>query len=937
MKRILYILSLILLTTSCVRELNETIIEENDGKVKVDFSVLIPDALPSTKAMSTAPQVQNLYLAIFDQYGYLVEYVKATAQKATENGELYTYSANLTLSETPRIIHFIANAPASIQFGSEEEVISSLTTTLPNDAYWCRKIVNKIECVNPAATPLVPTDDTKTALSNIPMTRNFAMIEVKAAAGCPFTLDSYAVVYTPKTGTVAPYNRTSGTFVDYYGKTYAELIGTQIKYGGFVPASAQFNTLADVTLTEEPCYVYEKEAQDKNPAYIIVYGTNGGKNVYYKIDLRNNDGDYFPILRNFKYTITINSVNHAGYTSKEEAAEFGASSDLSSSRETESFTNISDGDVRLTVGYTDKVLVTEDNVPLTYKFDAIKSGVTLNNITITVNNDYDEKGAALTGIGETENEIGNTITKSSPVSGTEYTLIVDPATMGLQQKTQSIVLVGEYQYTENNQTITKTIQRKVTYTLRPPYEMEIKCVPGSIPVAMGTAFDVEITIPDGIGESLFPLEFILEANDLSMTPNNDNMPVATGKSNMTNKSAFWFTKTLTLEQYNLLTADSNGKKTFACHFKTNKTHEDEDVTLIYASNPYFRAYVIDIFPTSTGLQTYDVDDLTYFEAQYFSELKFNPDPIAIGENKPVTFSFKMSAKPTQGNVTVTLINLDKADNENDLTFVSAANGKAVYTFTPTAANTTLSFDLVTTSADGQPEVKLEAHNFVSASEDAEREWMQFNGRFTDNTLPEEAGALVDYEFSIPDYTDGMEVTITMVGLEPADGNTGLTSYGNGKYTYKPTSAGSKTLHLKTTAAGQNTCSITLEAYGYETETKEIKQQDISRVEIDQLVITFLWNHGNAQDTDSFKEDDFNITISKGTINIGSLKATRTGSNRNYTYTVTMNNVIIEGAEANSDIRISYIKQGGGSSTYTYSATTNVETLAKNKTLKLEEE
>ena len=719
MKRILYILSLILLTTSCVRELNETIIEENDGKVKVDFSVLIPDALPSTKAMARAPQVENLYLAVFDQYGYLVEYVKATAQNATENGKLYTYSANLTLSETPRKIHFIANAPASIPFGSEEEVISSLTTTLPNDAYWCRKIVNKIECVNPAATPLKPTDATKTALSNIPMTRNFAMIEVKAADGCPFKPVSYAVVYTPKTGTVAPYNRTSGTFVDYYGKTYAELIGTQIKYGGFVPASAQFNTLADVTLTSGPCYVYEKEAQDKNPAYIIVYGTNGGKNVYYKIDLRNNDGDYFPILRNFKYTITINSVNHAGYTSKEEAAEFGASSDLSSSRETQSFTNISDGDVRLTVGYTDKVLVTEDNVPLTYKFDAIKSGVTLNNITITVNNDYDEKGAALTGIGETENAIGNTITKSSPVSGTEYTLIVDPATMGLQQKTQSIVLVGEYQYTENNQTITKTIQRKVKYTLRPPYEMEIKCVPGSIPVAMGTAFDVEITIPDGIGESLFPLEFVLEANDLSMTPNNDNMPVATGKSNMTNKSAFWFTKTLTLEQYNLLTADSNGKKTFACHFKANKTHKDEDVTLIYASNPYFRAYVIDIFPTSTGLQTYDVDDLTYFEAQYFSELQFNPDPIAIGENKPVTFSFKMSAKPTQGNVTVTLINLDKADNENDLTFVSAANGKAVYTFTPTAANTTLSFDLVTTS-DGQPEVLLEAHNFVSNSKTAYR-------------------------------------------------------------------------------------------------------------------------------------------------------------------------------------------------------------------------
>ena len=906
MKRILYILSLILLTSSCVRELNETIIEENDGKVKVDFSVLIPDALPSTKAMATAPQVENLYLAVFDQYGYLVEYVMATAQNATENGELYTYSANLTLSETPRKIHFIANAPASIPFGSEEEVISSLTTTLPNDAYWCRKIVNKIECVNPAATPLKPTDATKTALSNIPMTRNFAMIEVKAADGCPFKPVSYAVVYTPKTGTVAPYNRTSGTFVDYYGKTYAELIGTQIKYGGFVPASAQFNTLADVTLTSGPCYVYEKEAQDKNPAYIIVYGTNGGKNVYYKIDLRNNDGDYFPILRNFKYTITINSVNHAGYTSKEEAAEFGASSDLSSSRETQSFTNISDGDVRLTVGYTDKVLVTEGNERLTYKFDAIKSGVTLNNITITVNNDYDEKGAALTGIGETENAIGNTITKSSPVSGTEYTLIVDPATMGLQQKTQSILLVGEYQYTENNQTITKTIQRKVTYTLRPPYEMEIKCVPGSIPVAMGTAFDVEITIPDGIGESLFPLEFVLEANDLSMTPNNDNMPVATGKSNMTNKSAFWFTKTLTLEQYNLLTADSNGKKTFACHFKTNKTHSDQDRTLVYATNPYFRAYVNDIFDDETTLQTYDVDDLTYFQAQYFSELKFNPDRIAIGENKPVTFSFKMSAMPTQGNVTVTLINLDKADNENDLTFVSAANGKAVYTFTPTAANTTLSFDLVTPSADGQPEVKLEAHNFVSASEDADREWMQFTGGDWKGSLSETAGDKIQYTFGIPadGYSSGMVVTVHLYGLA-FDGGlpNGWTNKGNGVYEFSPTSAGNVTLNLVSTDNGKRTDKITVSAYGYETMEDTIDQINGIIISKEKLVTNAARNYAFAENGTIYLYTTSNYSDTP----VGYHYETST-YNRYYTNGTATNteDITLSGVNAESTIYIQYI-------------------------------
>lgn len=835
MKKLLYILSLVLITVSCADELVEMKPIVDSNKVTIDFSVSIPEVPVHTKAFADAPALTNLYLAVFDENGFLVEYVPADSenkQYATSNGTSYKYSVSLTLSDTKRIIHFLANAPTTLRYGTEEEVITALYTEGTNDAYWYRKEVNGIKAtlVNKV---LVPTDDTKTALTNIPLVRNFAKIEVTTKQGCAFTLQSYAVINAPNKGSVAAYSRATGSFVDYPGKTAAVL--RTGGYDAFVPGDATLNSdITNLKLNEitsrSPSYIYERETPIANPVYILVYGQFGGNNVYYRVDLRDDDGNYFPLLRNFKYKVTINEVTHTGYSNPQDAANSVGSGDISSSIETEHLTNISDGEIRLTVDYTSKVRVTDDNVALKYKLEKLGEA-TLNSVKITC------EGEALRGIvvnGQTVKEQ----TVNNPQLNAWITLDVDPAQIGAEQKTGTITIVATYDGD-------RTIQRKVTYTLRRPYEMEIKCVPEEIPYGINEKVKVNITIPDDLGSSMFPLEFNIEAQNLSITPDNDNLPVASGLSTIpgVNKSAFWFVKSLSKEEYDALQL-VDGKRTFQCHFKANKR---ESATRVYVTNPYFVAYVDDILTSVTGLQPYDVDRFTNYTQKYFRNLDFTDEQISIGVDKSTQFTFTMSEVPT-GLVTVTLSNAKPADTETDLVNPRAdADGNAVFDFDP--STTSGSFDLLTTTEDKAVVVKLEATHFQTESLAAARDWAHFSGGTFAGSLNETAGdKTVTYKFGIPSsgYTSGMVVTVKFDGLAFPDNTVPdrWIAKGNGVYEYRPTSAGNTTITLTSTENGKRTNYVTVSAPGFEAMTSEIKQSNATYA----LKMTNISGSSNIFDT-----------------------------------------------------------------------------------------
>ncbi len=903
-----------MIALSCTDELTELKPVLDSDKVTVDFTVLIPEGQNPTKAFGDNPNVRNLYLAVFDENRFLVEYVKADPlQLASTNETRYKYSVTLTLSDTKRIIHFIANAPETIRYGRDEEVITSLYTSGTNDAYWYRKEIDKIKASNPDASTLTPTQETIDALSEIPLVRNFAKIVVQTAADCDFELTSYAVFNTPTQGSIAAYNRSKGEFVDYPGKSFETLIGKEEDeegYDAFVPGSAELNTEVNVNAFKTtPAYVYERETPINNPAYVLVYGTYGGKNVYYKVDLRDQSGKYFPILRNFQYTVTINSVTRDGYPTPEDAVKYGGSGDISTSVDENivSLTNISDGEVRLSVEYTSKVLVTEDNVPLWYKFETL-GDAELDKVTIKL---ADDDKDALSGIGrEGSSATESMIVDEEPVPNAKKTIVVNPAQIGAAQKTGSLLIIAEYILNGSRH----TIQRKVSYTLTAPYEMEIKCVPGEVDKKINEAFDLNITIPDGLGSSMFPLAFNIEAQNLSITPDNDNLPVTTGISNIpnANKSAFWFVKYLTKEEYYALPVVS-GKRTVQCHFKTNKA---ESATNIYVTNTYFVAYVNDILPSTTGLVPYDVDYLGNY-SRYFENLRFSGNnKIPTGVDKRSTVSFELSEIPQEGfvNVTVTLINAKPANDETRLVPMGTdANGNPIFSYIADEDNT--SFDIITRNENGSVEVKLEASHFAPASATATRGKMSFAGKFVDGNGDEidemDPEETVFYEFT--GYTAGTAVTVTFNGLAFADGmpNDGQWTQSGNSYTFTPNETDITTIKLVATTE-QDENSVTLSATDYESLTSTIEQINAIIIPAGKLVMTLSGSGMGGYATFS-NGGTITMYTSNGT-QIAAYTYTRSNNNR----TATNNQGIeLQGVTGATTVYVTYSVSSmwGGTTTY----------------------
>lgn len=767
MKKLVYIFSLLLLACACNLQDFEPQTSRDADKVRLSLSLSVPEAQSLTRAMDDKPQLQTLHLVVFDQNGMLVEYAQAqNLVKATENGTLYKFNVALTISDTPRHIHFVGNSPVAPKFGMETDVMTAMETKSGADAYWYRKTIAKIEATTDTKGNLIPTDATKAAFGVIPLVRNFAKIVVTSSAK-DFVLDSYAIAGRPEKGKVAPYNRTKGAFQDFVKsdgtmKTYEELTGED--YDAFSPTGVGLDfSLADSDFNpnEKAKYVYERETPLSNASYVIVKGKyKGGSNfVYYKVNLRDKDGNYVPLRRNFQYNINISEVTRNGYATVADAVASSGSGDISTDLEFISLTNISDGEVRLSVEYTSKTLVTDDPVTLQVKFEKVGNSATLGDVEFKI-------GAK----GETGAAILNAEKTAGPESGGgSYTYKVTPVAVSATQKTQSLIITGNY--TLDGKSL--SISREVSYTLMEKRVMSAKCIPSEVPEGQGQAFDLQITIPDGLGESMFPLEFSIEAVKLSITPKNDDMPVESGKSTIpgsTKKSSFWFVKTLSYEEYKAIALNEDQTKSFLCHFATNMANS---ATAIYVSNPYFNQ-------TSCKLGNY--------VPQSFQNLKYDDGKTVYPEEDgtPVTFTFTTTAILSQGNITVTLTGLLPADDENQLAYAGVdANGNPMYTLAANATSYTLK--LIAADAETDFNVKLDAYHFVTAEASATRSRIMYD--FVNPTFPDrvnwKTNKTAKFTFSYYSADVIESVTMTLTNIKPQDGDTRFKLNTDETYTFTP--------------------------------------------------------------------------------------------------------------------------------------------------------
>lgn len=750
MKRILYILSGLFLLSSCLQELDAPRIDNrgfdgtvvNDGLVTINFDVnFAEEAAGLTKAMANEPTITSLYVAVFDQSHMLETCAEAKSlgpvsepvEDTYPNVNITRWKYQVTLPESfsTRYLHFLANFDGNLAFGSEDEIIGKLTTSGTQDAYWQRTVAPDGINVDEEGKLISTARD---AMNEVALVRNFAKITVTSSADSNFNLKYAYLMNRPTSGTYAPYNSETGSFIEgYQGQTVAELRAA--KYDAWMPAGLSLDASRPGELTagietgwkkaESGAaveFTYERETPSKNACFLLVYGTYNNKDYYYKIDLVDKDGKYFPILRNFNYAVNIKSIAAEGRTNVDDAINMQGSGSISTDIDAKELVNISDGVSRLSVSFTEISVVSGVPFEFKYKFvpDFQNAPNTYDNkIVETIEN---ETGKRLSLVKETR-EGGDvfdfTINNNQTAdSDGYYTVIIDPVEPGATIQSQKMTLTGMAKDGT-------TISREITIVVREKQQLRLFCDEDNIPKETGTEFDVVLQLPGGLTEMMFPLEIKIEAGNLTITPvAGENLPVGSGKSivladpandkeTTVNKTAFNFTRTVTWEEYydNYVNAqgvahalEEDGTKHFRCHFKSNTA---VSASTIWAANKYF-------YTGWTELGNYD--------PYKFSNLKFNSGSSFVpGEEASFNFDFATEAgyqSLRSGNkpVTVTLVGFEPIPESEVLTPIGLSAtiaGGYEYEYIPTGqTGNTL---VITASGNTGPyDIYLDAYHFDQA-------------------------------------------------------------------------------------------------------------------------------------------------------------------------------------------------------------------------------
>lgn len=754
MKKLIYIFLILLGFTSCMRDDKVTMEPDASDKVDIVFAVNLPEPIINTKVMADQPQVQNLRVAVFGGSGYLKEYVEATPiDKATANTTRYNYKVSLSLTDSHIKVHFIANGPEILPFKYEDEVMSALLTEYPNDAYWQRiELPNGITAQKNQDGEYIKVDGkyviTEESLSHfleIPLIRNFAKIEVTAdpASTSNFELTSYALVNTPNQGSIAAYERSASKFIS----GYENLDFAQVKeqYHGNLPATATLNKTipAAAAFSSDPVYMYERPIPTEDATFLLVYGryTPTNKMCYYRIELQDANG-YYAIYRNFKYTVNIKGILREGASNPTDAANSAGSGDISTDQKAENLTDVSDGVARIFVEYTEKTLVGQGTVTLKFKFLPDASVDTPHNedVTVTVG-DPGASGAVING----------SVTIASSDDGDGWRQLSFTSTEpGDVTKTQTIKVTGNYGSGSR-------LFRNITYKLMKIQDMIVVCDPSEVEKGKGEKVDVLIKIPKDLPRSIFPLQLQIESSALSLTPDNDNLPVQPGKSIINGTtSSYQFIKTLSYDDYLAYQAASTDEWVVVpTHFKTTKESSDCDV---YVANQYFH--------TNHG-------SFSTYTMKTFTNLRFSNTGLT-DPDQPVTFSFNMVAGDIPEKVIIKLTGLKPGAGS---TLIQVGTNTYEYS---TLGSNIANINLLTSDDEGVYGAEISAPHYYTASIG---NLSYTNPRFT-STAAAGRNKPINFAFG---YVNGVvePVTFTLTNLKPQSTDARFTEIGGGEWLFTP--------------------------------------------------------------------------------------------------------------------------------------------------------
>ena len=921
---------------------------EVGNEATISFSALIPGD-PETKAMTENPtDLVSMHLVIFDGNGMYVETREANIIKSTSSNHdtgavddknkpiVHNYETQfkvtLTVTDQPRIIHFIANCPVEqILYGHEASIIGNMYTTKANyveedrteheTAYWARVEVPYIlvEETSVGSGKYRPIPGILGSFQCVPMLRNYAQVIVKDSENTTeFEYLGFTLYNTIDLGTVAPYNNTTQKFQNFVnsatGKPYKY---PNLAYQGHALAAAELNTSLEMIPNDgtdpdydgykwyndtNPFYMYERkisvktdeeEKWSESPPHVIIKGRYNGKINYYKVDLVYNvyekdengkDTDkvtdivYYNILRNFRYQFTISEVVGEGYPTVPDAINGSTSNNLSGSSTTSKFTNISDKVGRIWVSYTDTTLVSNNTITLKYKY--------IPNISNKTAEDYDEIHNELVTL---EGLVGGEVIDTYQVASAD---ISDGGTWdGFREVT--LTIKNPEDMTKEQTVVVRTdnanLTRDIRYYLKQEYPLEVECTP-KVEARIGAPVEVDIKLPVGLTDDMFPLDLDIEVYDMSLSPDaskpNNTLPVVTGPSTIESRNGavtFHFVKTIeTKEEFDAI-ATVGTQKIIKTYWLTNMADNE---SVVWVSNKYFT----------------NASD-NFVNAKSFVSLTLN-NGNTVREGAGRTVSATLVIPQTDNdfasrNIKFTLEGLSR-DGSTEPFYI-----------TPTSRTVTIN-NLVTTDANSTLKITAEEDSYamISTSVGRRRSYFTTEGNglgFSENSLGTAANLPVDFSFTLSDYEDDMVIDVALDGLIPADGSlegpvtkAKAASY----YRYKPTSANC-VLKLKTTATEQNmTCSVQLFAEEYYYDASEIKTiQQKKKVTYKGNVSTSASGSVGAiysVTSASIKS----ISVNDGAdITYTDASATATADNKKINVDVSINGLVITGEEVDTNTTV----------------------------------
>lgn len=733
---------------------------------------------------------------------------------------------------------------------------------------------------------------------------------------------------------------------------------------------------------------------------------------YYALDIVNTEGRSIALLRNQTYTVHLLSIEADTGESDINKASTATSATVTGDPNFQNLINISDGKSSIGTSFTEKFYVQPQEDSVMFRYIPTNINEELNGVSYTANKEYLDLVTIDVGSVNTETGVFTAVTPtdatsqgnlSFAVENGEYKVWIDKdandkvipyvrsnnnwvvATaaqlndasvekwgMVKYQLNESYKDANDYFTQERSQAIHilgsfngRDMSRNVIIKTSPRQDMYVSCQQKYVMQKAGESEVVRILIPTGLSRSVFPLEFEIEADGYSLTPDGDALPVTYGTSIIPNndKPSFYFVKTLTEDAYKALpTTLENGVtwKVIDCRFKTTIS-QNECRVYVYnkyftetSSNDDFHNFTQRLFTTTGGSQTLALSPTTVtrhgntslvFMLDYAHRnntcVWWDPNN-TLGQSGSAAEAAEKGLS-TSNRVfppifTVELLGFTPQYEEDGETPVTrnlrlVSGNKYTYnvgTGTPTSAFETVTLALTASGSVGSTATvklttanltenpNLYAMNTVSATiQGASFSNVAFSGTYLNAGLNRTATFTFTYAENLVE-----PATLTMEGLV-INGTSGdnalLTDHGNGVYTLTPTDLTKRTytISVKTTYR-YSPCKIILDAEDYSTKETTISRQSIS-------VNTTTANYASNRLTYT-TDSDVTIAFSNTSPTVGSSYMTLP-NNTDITVTVPSGchlvSVAINYSSNNYRASSVTVRSGGGS--YSYSSPTGTWT------------